>query len=263
MTLDYGFTGNPDDLLVVTDAQLDFTYGVLGTIQAISCLNGMKHLIRNFKGKVVWTKDTHKDDYLDTQEGKLLPVPHTIRGTKGWRIDPYLASLIHEGMNVLERDVFEKDVFGSIGLLEYIKANHFKRVFFIGFCTGICVISNAVIARTADPEIEVHIIGNLCACVNDRTHAVAVEAMKTLQCYIDEMNLPATEYEFKTVNGMTRVVAAHGSDIIANEEARQIAEQDGIRFIHVTELPIDMPVGMKHGCWLDTYANREALRKYA
>lgn len=262
MTLDYGFTGNPDDLLVVTDAQLDFTYGVLGTIQAISRLNGMRRLIKGFKGKTVWTKDTHDIDYLDTQEGKLLPVPHTIRGTKGWRIDPYLASLIHEGMNVLERDVFEKNTFGSIGLLEYIKANHFRRVFFVGFCTGICVISNAVIARTADPEIEVHVIDNLCACVNDMTHETAIKAMKTLQCYIDEIDLPETEYEFRTVNGMTCVVAVHSSGIIANEEARQIAEQDGIRFIHVTELPIDIPIDMKHGSWLDTYANREALKKY-
>lgn len=259
MTLDYGFTGNEDDLLVVTDAQFDFTYGVLGTTQAIRILPAMRRFIQNFRGKKVWTKDTHQNDYLDTQEGRLLPVPHTIFMTKGWRIDPSLAALVRE-----DTPVFEKDIFGSMALYEYIRSNHFKRVFLIGFCTGICVISNAVLARTADPELEVHVIGNLCACVNAKTHKTALDAMKTLQMYIDEIDLPVPDYHIAETDGMAWVTAQKTPDSNLDlEEAYIAAERDGIRLIRVTELPVNTPLGMKHGGWPDTYANRKALEKYA
>lgn len=259
MTLDYNFTGNSDDLLVITDAQLDFTYGALGTTQAIRILPAMRRFIRNFRGKKVWTKDTHQNDYLNTQEGRLLPVPHTVFMTKGWRIDPTLAPLVRE-----DTPVFEKDIFGSMALYEYVKANHFNRVFLIGFCTGICVISNGVIARTADPEVEVHVIGNLCACVNAQTHRTALDAMRTLQMYIDKIDLPMPDYHIAETDGMAWVTAQKTPDSDLDvEEAIIAAEHDGIRLIHVTELPVNMPLGIKHGGWLDTQANREILKKYA
>lgn len=259
MTLDYGFTGNKDDLLVVTDTQFDFTYGTLGSTAAIRCLPGIRHLIENFKGTKVYTKDTHRGNYLNTQEGRLLPVPHVIYMSKGWRIDPLLVPLLKDAAAV-----FEKDTFGSANLYEYIKEHEFRRVFFIGFCTGICVISNAVLAKTADPETEVHIIGNLCACVNEETHMTALNAMKTLQMYVDEIDLPEPGYAIAERDGMACIAPSKETkDPLDAEEVRAAAERDGIRFIPVAELPVGLTAGMKHGCWLDTYANREALRKYA
>ncbi len=217
----------------------------------------MNRFIRNFKGKKVWTKDTHDKNYLNTQEGRLLPVPHTIRGTKGWRIDPAIAMFVRE-----DSIVFEKNIFGSEELFNYIKANHFTRIFLIGFCTGICVISNAVLARTADPEAEIHVIKNLCACVNPDTHQTAIAAMNTLQMSIDNYDdCGPDQYDImSTDDGKLYVEGLVVDDeIITDNEAYENATRDGIRFIHVTELRPDLPDEMKHGRWLDTTLNRTKL----
>ena len=256
MQTTFDFTSTENDLLVITDAQTDFTYGVLGTRQAIECLPGMRSFIQKFKGRKVWTKDTQGEAYLSTREGTHLPVPHTIRGTKGWMIDPYLAPLVRK-----DTIIFEKPIFGSEALFNYIKANNFRRVYFIGFCTGICVISNAVLARTADPEIEIHIVKDLCACVNDDTHGTAICAMRTLQMQIDNYGYVPGQYGIMTTeDGKLYVegLEANG-EIITDDEAYENACLEGIRFIHATELDPHLPDDMKHQRWLDTYLNRTKL----
>lgn len=256
MQLGLDFTGTENDLLVITDAQTDFTYGVLGTREAIEALPGMKNFIINFKGKKVWTKDTHDENYLNTQEGKLLPVPHTTKGTKGWRIDPSIAMLVRENTTV-----FEKPIFGSEALFDYIKANDFTRIYFIGFCTGICVISNAVLARTADPEAEIHIVKNLCACVDEGTHEVALAAMRTLQMSLDTYDFQNGKYDIVPMSDGKLLVERLEADgeTVTDDEAYQNAVIEGIRFIHVTELDPHLPDDMRHGRWLDTALNRTKL----
>lgn len=255
--MDYTFTGTENDLLVVTDVQEDFTYGPLGTTAAIIALHPMRNLIKNFKGRVVYTKDTHFDNYLQTQEGRRLPVKHTIKETNGWRIEKTIAPMVK-----CNTHVFEKSTFGSESLFQYIRLNtQYKRIFFVGYCTGICVISNVVLAKTANPEAEIHVIKNLCACVNKDTHKAALTALRTLQVEIDTYNYPEPDYEIYETEGMTYILAK--GMFRTEEDTKEIAGQYGIRLIDKKLIPEAAPERLKHGCWLDTYANNEKLKAYA
>lgn len=170
-----------NDLLVVVDMQNDFVSGSLGTEEAQQIVAGLAAFIQSFKGKKVYTMDTHPHSYLSTQEGKNLPVEHTIRGTEGWQLVPGIAALVSK-----EDTVLEKPGFGSLALAELVAAHHYDNIYFAGVCTGICVISNAVIAKAADTEAVVHILKNLCACVSIESHETAISAMRLLQMQIIE-----------------------------------------------------------------------------
>lgn len=254
--MDYAFTGKENDLLVVIDVQEDFTYGPLGTTAAIAALYPMRNLINNFKGRVVYTQDTHFDDYLQTQEGKRLPVKHAIRETKGWRIEKTINTTATNGALI-----FRKSTFGSESLFQYIRLNtQYKRIFFVGYCTGICVISNVVMAKTANPEAEIRVIENLCACVNEKTHEAALTTLRTLQAEIDTYNYPKPEYEFHETDEMTYIFA---KDVFMTEkDTIEIAQQYDIRLIDRERIPETAPERLKHGLWLDTYANNEKLKAY-
>lgn len=173
------YTFNEDDLLVITDMQIDFTTGALGTKRAMSIIPGIAKLLSVFPGKKIWTKDTHDTDYLRTQEGKNLSVVHTIKGTKGHDIAPELCGLIGPYDTIIE-----KPGFGSLALADFIRKGRFKRIFFVGVCTGICVLSNVVIAKAADTEAIVYVIEDLCGCVSKESHDTALSAMKLIQVSI-------------------------------------------------------------------------------
>ena len=163
-------------LLVVVDMQNDFVTGALANADAQKIIPDMVEYLKNFDGDIVFTRDTHQTNYMDTQEGKKLPVPHCIQGTECWQIVPELREFIKD-----ENHVFDKPTFGSTGLAAAIRYFNPDEIYFCGVCTGICVISNVALAKANYPEIPVKAIENLCACVTPETHKTAIDAMKTFQ----------------------------------------------------------------------------------
>lgn len=162
-------------LLVVVDMQNDFVTGSLANEEAKKLISSMSEYISSWKDDVVFTRDTHGENYLDTMEGKKLPVKHCIKGSAGWEIVPELKAF-SDG-----KKIFDKPSFGSVELATFIKDEAYEEITFIGVCTGICVISNAVLAKAFSPEAEIKVVDNLCACVTCASHNTALETMKTLQ----------------------------------------------------------------------------------
>ena len=166
------------DILVVVDMQNDFIDGVLGTKEAVAIVPKVEERIRNFKGTVLFTRDTHESWYLDTQEGKKLPVPHCIRNTEGWQIRNELDSL-------RKTEPIDKETFGSTDLADELVAmnidDEIGSITFIGLCTDICVISNAMISKAALPEVPVYVDKDCCAGVTTDSHETALAAMRMCQ----------------------------------------------------------------------------------
>jgi len=170
-------------MLVVVDVQNDFVFGDLGSEPAKSRLAAIKEKIATYLkngDRVVFTKDTHDENYLNTTEGKNLPVPHCIKGTWGHEIV--------DGIYIDGCDVFEKDHFGSDELLkDFIKNGHdLTEVEFVGFCTDICVISNALAFGpvAARRGIKLSCDASCCAGVTPSKHAAAIEVMRSCQIEI-------------------------------------------------------------------------------
>lgn len=162
--------------LVVVDMQKDFIDGALGTKEAVKIVPRVKEYIESFNGYVIFTRDTHNEDYMNTQEGKNLPVPHCIKGTDGWTICEELAPL-SDG-----KKIFDKPTFGSTDLADYlVSQGDVESVTLIGLCTDICVISNAILLKAALPEVKVSVVESCCAGVTPESHANALEAMKMCQ----------------------------------------------------------------------------------
>ncbi len=170
------------NILVVVDMQKDFIDGALGTKEAEAIVDNVARTIKGFDGEIVFTRDTHYDNYMDTQEGKNLPVPHCIKGTDGWQIDKKLAAIIDADSGI---KIFDKPTFGSVELAEYLKrSGDIEKVTLIGLCTDICVISNALLIKAYLPETEVSVIESCCAGVTPESHRNALEAMKMCQIKI-------------------------------------------------------------------------------
>ena len=170
------------DILVVVDMQNDFIDGALGTKEAVAIVSAVEQKIRNFHGRVLFTRDTHDATYLETQEGRKLPVSHCIRDTEGWQIHPVLEALRKE-------PAIDKPVFGSVALGDALRTadsvEPVRSVTLVGLCTDICVISNAMIARAFLPEAEIIVDAACCAGVTPESHRNALEAMKVCQVRID------------------------------------------------------------------------------
>ena len=164
-------------LLVVVDMQKDFVTGVLGTGEAQAIVPGLVQYVKDFEGDVVFTRDTHHENYLSTLEGKHLPVVHCIQGSEGWDIIPELQELT-EG-----KEIFDKPTFGSIALSEMIQQSTYDEIYVCGVCTGICVISNAMLAKAVVPDTPVKVVKDICACVTPDSHEIALNAINT--CQID------------------------------------------------------------------------------
>lgn len=168
------------NILVVVDMQNDFIDGSLGTKEAQSIVPKVLEKIQNFDGMVFATRDTHGEDYLDTAEGRKLPVRHCIRETDGWQIRQEIAELLTE-------PPIDKVTFGSRELVKKLEEIHEKTpiesITLIGLCTDICVISNALLCKAFLPEVPVQVDAQCCAGVTAESHTQALEAMR--MCQID------------------------------------------------------------------------------
>lgn len=170
-------------ILVVVDMQNDFVTGPLGTPEARTILPKVAEKVKNFPGRVLFTRDTHEENYLESREGKALPVPHCIRGSRGWEICPELETLRKE-------EPVDKPTFGSTGLGEVLRAadqygEKIGKITLVGVCTDICVISNALLLRAFLPEAEIAVDAACCAGVTPESHQTALRAMKACQITIE------------------------------------------------------------------------------
>lgn len=164
--------------MIAVDLQKDFIDGALGTPQAQQILPAVRDRIARARAEgetVVFTRDTHGQDYLQTQEGRNLPAVHCLRGSEGWLIAP--------GLYAGER-VFDKPSFGSVELAQYVRDEGFDEVELIGVCTDICVISNALLIKAFCPETEITVRADCCAGVAPESHQRALLAMQVCQIKI-------------------------------------------------------------------------------
>lgn len=170
--------------LIVVDMQKDFITGSLGTKEAQGILAEVADKVRAYEGKVIFTRDTHEEDYLNTQEGKKLPVKHCIRNGDGWQIAEELEDLRKEA----DGKIFDKPTFGSVALaIELQKENDknpIEEIELCGLCTDICVISNALLLKAFMPEVPIAVDAGCCAGVTPKSHQNALEAMKMCQIEI-------------------------------------------------------------------------------
>ena len=170
------------DILIVVDMQNDFIDGALGTAEAVAIVPKVVEKVRSFKGTVIFTRDTHDENYMQTQEGRNLPVPHCIKGSQGWEVCPALEPL-RKGLTI------DKPTFGSAELgrllLELDAKEPVGSITLVGLCTDICVISNAMIAKAFLPEVPVTVDAACCAGVTPESHRTSLSAMKMCQVRIE------------------------------------------------------------------------------
>lgn len=190
-------------ILVVVDMQNDFVTGSLGSIQAQEIVPNVMDKINNYDGEyIIFTRDTHTDDYLFSKEGQKLPVKHCIKGSDGWRLIPEIEDYLKKNLMSREKTVMvvDKPTFGSvyhdnetkslIDCVNDIKTANEKCEFYIeviGVCTGICVVSNALLLKAYFYDIaDITVDAKCCACVSDKTHDAALTTMET--CQINVIN---------------------------------------------------------------------------
>ena len=171
------------EVLVVVDMQNDFIDGALGTKEAVAIVPKVAAKIKDFKGLVLATRDTHEENYLDTQEGNRLPVQHCIRDTRGWDLNEEIAELI-------DGNPIDKPTFGSVELGKRLVALNeqmgIEKITFVGLCTDICVISNAMLVKAFLPEVPIEVDASCCAGVTVESHNNALRAMESCQITIVE-----------------------------------------------------------------------------
>ena len=166
-------------ILIVIDMQNDFIDAALGTKEAVSIVEAVKEKIRSFPAEdVIATMDTHDEGYMQTQEGKNLPVMHCIKGTDGWKIRPDIAELLTGAK------IYEKPTFGSTALAADLKELSEKEEIeleLVGLCTDICVVSNALLLKAAMPEVTISVDPACCAGVTPQSHEAALATMRSCQ----------------------------------------------------------------------------------
>ena len=165
--------------LVVVDMQVDFITGSLGSVDAQKIVPNVVEKVKNFDGVVIFTRDTHNENYLTTQEGTKLPVKHCIKNTAGWEIC--------DELKPYAKNVVDKITFGSVDLPEIIKgySDNIESIELCGLCTDICVISNAMILKAAFPEVKIVVDGKCSAGVSIESHENALKAMSAVQIEIE------------------------------------------------------------------------------
>lgn len=170
-----------NDYLIVIDMQNDFVDGALGTPEAQAIASDVATYTRSFEGTVAFTKDTHEENYLQTQEGRNLPVVHCVRDTPGWELTPELEAVRAERQAI----VFEKPTFGSVQLVWWLAQENDEHpidsIELVGLCTDICVVSNALLIKAHFPEIPVRVRSGLCAGVTPEAHEAALSTMRSCQ----------------------------------------------------------------------------------
>lgn len=165
-------------LLLVIDYQKDFVDGSLGFEKAVSLYEGICGIIKEYQKNnddIIYTLDTHFNDYADTQEGRKLPVKHCIKGSEGHKLYGDLKKLL------INAKCFEKNTFASRELMEYLIDNPYDEITLVGLVSNICVISNAIIAKTACPEAEIRVLSKLTASFDDTMNEKAMDVMRGLQ----------------------------------------------------------------------------------
>lgn len=163
-------------MLIVIDCQNDFIDGVLGTKEAKEIIPNVKKKIEEYKvrgDKVIFTRDTHYGDYLETNEGKYLPIEHCIYHTDGWQISNQL--------DTTNCEIINKNTFGYLRWYVYSIGHNIEEVELCGLCTDICVISNAMILKATFPEANIKVDASCCAGVTSESHMRALETMKMCQ----------------------------------------------------------------------------------
>ena len=170
------------DVLVVVDMQRDFVDGTLGTPEAVAIVPAVVEKVKSFSGRVIFTRDVHYDDYLQSREGKLLPIVHCVEGTPGWELVDALKPFAEE--------LIDKTGFGSPVLGERLRAFNEEEgigtITLVGLCTDICVICNAMLLRAFLPEVPIAIDAHCCAGVTAEGHTNALKAMAACQFQIIE-----------------------------------------------------------------------------
>lgn len=171
-------------ILVVVDMQNDFIDAALGTPEAVQIVDAVVEKIKEYDTKNIYaTRDTHPENYLETQEGKNLPVKHCIKGTYGWEINAKVAEALGNAK------VIDKPTFGSEVLMEELKERASKEeieIEIVGLCTDICVVSNALLLKAALPEVKISLDPSCCAGVTPESHEAALFTMKMCQISIKE-----------------------------------------------------------------------------
>ncbi len=164
--------------LIVVDMQVDFISGSLGSEDAKAIVSNVVDKVKNFDGRVIFTRDTHLENYMETQEGKNLPVMHCIKDTEGWQIC--------DELKPYAENIMDKITFGCIDLPNYIKNQNdtIDEIELCGLCTDICVISNAMVLKAALPEVKICVDSSCCAGVTKESHNTALNAMKAVQIEI-------------------------------------------------------------------------------
>jgi nicotinamidase-related amidase len=174
--------------LIVVDMQRDFIDGSLGTPEAAAIVPAVARKIEahlaSGKGPMLFTCDTHGRDYLDTAEGRSLPVEHCIKGEDGWALHPQIAALAKRTGSML----FKKPTFGSKELAAYLADANAREpigsIELVGLCTDICVISNALLIKSFLPEVPICVDSSCCAGVTPESHETALAAMRMCQIEI-------------------------------------------------------------------------------
>ena len=161
--------------LIVVDMQVDFITGILGSALATAIVPRVVEKVKSFDGKVIFTRDTHFENYSETQEGKNLPVPHCIKGTDGWQICPELRPYAET--------VVDKITFGSTELPRLLEGfgDPVDSIELCGLCTDICLISNAMLLKAAFPEVPIAVDSACSAGVSAESHDTALRAMRAVQ----------------------------------------------------------------------------------
>ena len=170
--------------LIVVDMQEDFIYGSLGTKEAQAIVPEVVNKVKHFEGTIIFTRDTHQDDYLETQEGRHLPVEHCVAGSPGWAFIEELERLRQEAGWA----DYAKGTFGSVDLALNLRNEHeilpIESVELVGVCTDICVVSNALLLKAYLPEVTICVDESCCAGVTPEKHRAAIETMKSCQIMI-------------------------------------------------------------------------------
>ncbi|MBR6352013.1 MAG: cysteine hydrolase [Firmicutes bacterium] len=169
-------------ILVVVDMQNDFIDGSLGTKEALSIVEAVKKKILSYPPEnVIATMDTHQEDYMDTQEGRNLPVVHCIEGSDGWEIREDIKAILSDAA------IYKKPTFGSTALAKDLKKRSLKEdieLEVIGLCTDICVVSNALLLKAFMPEVKITVDASCCAGVTPEKHLAALETMRSCQIHV-------------------------------------------------------------------------------
>lgn len=167
-------------ILVVVDMQKDFVDGALGSKEAVAVVPAVTEKIRGFEGDIFVTYDTHYENYLETSEGKKLPVLHCIRETEGWNLNADVLNALADK----EYTIVEKNTFASAelpGMIRDCVGDEEFSVELIGLCTDICVVSNALLLKAFFPEAPISVDAKCCAGVTPKKHEAALETMRSCQ----------------------------------------------------------------------------------